>query len=312
MNTQYFVYAIEVEKTGSITQAANNLFMSQPTLSKAIKDMEESIGFSVFKRTAKGMIPTQRGMEFLDHAKKIAAQVHKMEQALQAQDVSHQLFSLAIPRVSYIAKAVSEYVSSFNNQIDMEIDILEDNSMRVIDQVADGHFVLGIIRCHVEDEDYFLKSLAEKELQYEALWQSDYVALMRNDHPLAERELLEPADFLPYVEVVFGDDEVPYIRVSESETASGLLMNTKRILVHGRAMQFDLLRTNPKAYMWVSPLPDDVLQANHLIQRKCRHGHQFKDILISRAGYRFSKLDRAFLDVLSLQRNAVAYGCKNS
>ena len=50
MNTQYFIYAIEVEKTGSITQAANNLFMSQPTLSKAIRDMESSVGFPVFKR----------------------------------------------------------------------------------------------------------------------------------------------------------------------------------------------------------------------------------------------------------------------
>ena len=308
MNTQYFVYAIEVEKTGSITQAANNLFMSQPTLSKAIKDMEESIGFSVFKRSSKGMVPTQRGLEFLDHAKKIAAQVHKMEQALQAQDAAHQLFSLAIPRVSYIAKAVSEYVSSFDNRIDMEIDILEDSSMRIIDQVADGHFVLGIIRCHVEDEDYFLKSLSEKELQYESIWQSDYMALMREDHPLAEQELLEPADFLPYIEIAFGDDEVPYIRVSESKTASGLLKNTKRVLVHGRAMQFDMLRTNTLAYMWASPLPADVLQANKLIQRKCKQSCQFKDILISRAGYRFSKLDRAFLDKLYLQRNAVAYG----
>lgn len=61
MNTQYFIYAIEVEKTGSITQAANNLFMSQPTLSKAIRDMEASVGFPVFKRTSKGVVPTQRG-----------------------------------------------------------------------------------------------------------------------------------------------------------------------------------------------------------------------------------------------------------
>ena len=308
MNTQYFVYAIEVEKTGSITQAASNLFMSQPTLSKAIKDMEESIGFSVFKRSAKGMVPTQRGLEFLDHAKKIAAQVQKMEQALQAREVSHQLFSLAIPRVSYIAKAVSEYVRTFDDKIDMEIDILEDNSVRIIDQVADGHYVLGIIRCHAEDEDYFVKKLAEKELQHEIIWKSNYLAMMRSDHPLADKEILEPADFLPYIEVAFGDSEVPYVRVSEAQTASGILKNSKQILVHARAMQFDLLRTNPLTYMWVSPMPGDILRANKLVQRKCRHSSQFVDILVSRSGYRFSKLDRKFLDVLYLQRNAVAYG----
>ena len=307
MNTQYFLYAIEVEKTGSITQAAHNLFMSQPTLSKAIKDLEESVGFSVFKRTSKGVVPTQKGTEFLAHARKIAAQIRKMEQALQAQDISNQLFSLAIPRVSYIARAASEFACAFDDRKDMEIDIRETNSMHVIDAVAYGHYVLGIIRCHVEDEDYFLKNLAEKGLQHETVWQSEYMALMRQDHPLARQEVLREADFAPYIEITFGDEEVPYIRVSESQSGE-LLEHTKRILVYDRAMQLDLLRTNPAAYGWASAVPKDILERNNLIQRKCVHSRQFKDILISRAGYRFSKLDRTFLDMLFLQRNAVAYG----
>lgn len=68
-----------------------------------------------------------------------------MDAILHAQDTSHQLFSLAIPRVSYIAQAASEYVCTFDNQRDMEVDILETSSMRVIDSVAYGHYVLGII-----------------------------------------------------------------------------------------------------------------------------------------------------------------------
>ena len=103
------------------------------------------------------------------------------------------------------------------------MDILETSSMRVIDSVAYGHYVLGVIRYHTEDEDYFLKSLAEAGLQYELLWQSGYVALMRHDHPLAQKEQLSAGDFDPYVEIAFGDEEVPYIRVSESETHSCFL-----------------------------------------------------------------------------------------
>ena len=61
MNTLHFVYAIEVEKAGSITQAADNLFMSQPTLSKAVKDLEETLGFAVFRRTPRGVVPTRKG-----------------------------------------------------------------------------------------------------------------------------------------------------------------------------------------------------------------------------------------------------------
>ena len=308
MNTQYFLYAIEVEKTGSITQAASNLFMTQPTLSKAIKDLEASVGFRVFKRTSKGVVPTQQGIEFLNHAKKIAIQLQKMEAALHAKASAHQLFSLAIPRVSYIAKAASEFISTFDNHRDMEIDILETSSMRVMDSIADGHIVLGVIRYRMEDEDYYLKYLAERGLQYETIWQSDYAALMRSDHPLAQQHLLSAQDFQPYIEVTFGDAEVPYIRVSEAETVSGIFANKKRILVYDRAMQFDMLRANPLAYMWVSPLPNEILRNNGLVQLKCSGSGQFKDLLISRSGHRFSNLDREFINKLFLQKNEVAYG----
>ena len=307
MNTQYFRYALEVEKTGSITQAASNLFMSQPTLSKAIKDMEEAVGFSVFKRTSKGVVPTRRGLEFLAHARRIDTQVQKMEQSLQRVDTSHQLFSLAIPRVSYIAKAVAEYVSTFDGGTDMEIDIMEANSLRVIDAVSDGHFALGIIRCHEEDREYFLKNLAERDLQYESVWRSDYVAIMREDHPMARQEDATSEDFLPYVEVVFGDEAVPYIRTSQASVVSGSLRNKKRVLVYDRAALFDLLRANSLAYTWGSPLPEDTLRRNGLVQHKCGAAGKFEDFLIYRSGYRFSHLDRAFLVKLYLRRNEVAY-----
>ena len=307
MKTQYFRYALEVERTGSITQAASNLFMSQPTLSKAIKDMEDAVGFSIFKRTSKGVVPTRRGLEFLAHARKIAVQVQKMEQALHREDTAHQLFSLAIPRVDYIAQTVSEFISGFGGDADMEIDIIETNSMNAIDVVADGIFVLGMIRCHEEDREYFLKYLAEKDLQYESVWRSDYMALMHKDHPLAHQSVLTAQDFLPYVEVTFGDETVPYIRTSEASSVSGGLKNRKRVLVYGRSTQIDLLRANPLAYAWTSPLSEKVLQGNELVQRKCTFAGKFEDFLIYRSGYRFSHLDCAFADKLYIRRNEIAY-----
>ena len=65
MNTLHFKYAVEVEKTGSISQAAENLFMAQPNLSKSIKELEDTLGIGVFERTSKGVIPTIQGKEFL-------------------------------------------------------------------------------------------------------------------------------------------------------------------------------------------------------------------------------------------------------
>lgn len=308
MNTQHFIYALEVAKTGSITLAADNLYMSQPTLSKAIKDLESSLDFSVFKRTSKGVVPTQKGAEFLVHARKIITQIERMEQALYAKDATHQLFSLAIPRAGYIAHAASEFFSTFDKTKNMELDILETSSMKVIDAVAGGHYILGIIRYHVEDEDYFLKSLAEKGLHYEAIWETDFVALMRRDHPLVRQQTIHVDDLSQYVEIAYGDDEVPYIRVSETETADTAEKDRKRILVYDRGTQFNLLLTNPLSYAMVSPMPKEVLDRNDFVQRKCKGVGQFKDLIITRNTYRFSKLDRAFINKLYYLRNELAYG----
>ena len=175
------------------------ILLVSPTMSKAIRDVESELGFSVFKRTPRGVVLTQRGTEFISHAKKIVAQIEKMEQNLHAHDEKNQLFSLAIPRVTYIAQAAAEFVSTFDTQRDMEITIFETSSVGVIEAVASGQIVLGVIRYHMEDEDYFLRSLAEKDLQYEHIWQSEYVAVMRSDHPLAQKEKLCAGDFAPYL-----------------------------------------------------------------------------------------------------------------
>ena len=243
---------------------------------------------------------------FLEHARKIVAQMERMELSLQSKDSVNQVFSLAIPRVDYISQAVVNFLCEFDNSLEMELDILETNSLNVIEKVAAGDFVLGIIRCHVEDEDYFLKSLTENGLQYENLWQSHYVALMSQNHPLARQPKLTEEDFSFYIEVAFGDDYVPYVRVSNHNRAAEQL-NNKRILVYDRAMQFDLLKVNSLAYMWVSPLPKEMLEQNNLVQRRIKNSREFKDFLISRSGYRYSKLDRDFINELTLHRNEVAY-----
>ena len=74
MNTSLFKYAVEVERTSSISRAARNLMMAQPNLSKAIKELEESIGFAKFERTPKGGITTPRGKVFLDYSRSILYQ----------------------------------------------------------------------------------------------------------------------------------------------------------------------------------------------------------------------------------------------
>ena len=114
MNTQHLKYVVEVERTGSITQAADNLYMAQPNLSKAIKELEDTLGISIFRRTSKGVVPTEKGAEFLVYAKRILTQLEKVEALNLPRTEERQSFSVSVPRVSYIAKAVTRFVASLD------------------------------------------------------------------------------------------------------------------------------------------------------------------------------------------------------
>ena len=96
MNTLHLTYAVEVERCGSITQAAENLYMAQPNLSKAIKELEESMGFAIFSRTSRGVLPTARGKKFLVYAQAILAEEKKME-TLRAREAADLRLAVMLP-----------------------------------------------------------------------------------------------------------------------------------------------------------------------------------------------------------------------
>ena len=79
MNILHLKYAVEIAKTGSLNKAAENLYMGQPNLSRAIKELESSLGITIFDRSAKGMVATAEGEEFLQYARKILAQIDAVE-----------------------------------------------------------------------------------------------------------------------------------------------------------------------------------------------------------------------------------------
>ncbi|MBR5295009.1 MAG: LysR family transcriptional regulator, partial [Clostridia bacterium] len=112
MNIAHLKYAVEVERTRSITGAAANLFMSQPNLSRAIKELEENLGFAVFKRTSKGIVTTTQGEEFLFRAKSILHQIDDLEELYKKSKPEQQSFNISTPRACYITRAFTSLVNS--------------------------------------------------------------------------------------------------------------------------------------------------------------------------------------------------------
>jgi len=293
LNLQYLKYAVEVEKAGSISKAAENLFMSQPNLSKAIKELETMVGVSLFNRTTKGVSSiTDEGRIFMEYAKNILVQLEDMKQHFQNTPTKKNSFRLSVPRASYIAEAFASFVNELESD-DFYINYYETNSFQAIENVSKNECDFGIIRYRTLYGSYFLSLLQEKELEYREILTSDGVVVMNIKNKLADKPALESLDLENMIEIVNDDFTMPRRTDGDKEDNT----NKKRIYVYERGSQYDLLTHVPDTFMWVSPMPKDVLTRNALAQRRCP-GKQFKDVLIYRRGHDFSDYEQLFLNRL--------------
>ncbi len=309
MNTQHLRYALEVEKTGSITQAAENLFMGQPNLSKSIKELEDNLGIVIFKRTSKGVVPTAKGRTFLKYARNILTQVDELQTVCRDDVPDMQSFNVCVPRGSYAAYAAAEFIASLDASKPIKVSLGETTSIDGVNMVADGVFGMGIIRYQIQYESYFCDYFKEKGLKHETVWEFESLAVMSEKHPLAGKSTLSPSDFVPYTEITHGDCNVPYINVAQSEDMSLTLSAKKVINLYEGTNQYSILSVTPGAFMWASPTPEHILKQYSLIQRRCSAPtHKYRDVLICRDGGKLGYLDRKFLDKLYEVKNQMSFG----
>jgi len=313
MNTLHFKYAVEVEKTGSISQAAENLFMAQPNLSKSIKELEDTLGIAVFERTSKGVIPTIQGKEFLGYAKRILLQLEKMESIYISQEEreKQQALKISIPRGSYISAGFANFVSELNMKKCIDITIKETNSLQTISNISENGYNLGIIRYQTLYENYFLDFLREKEIESETVWEFSCLVLMSRNHHMANCDEIDYETLKSTsIEIVHGDNIVPYLpspEIKQSEILDDKFI-AQKIYLYERGSQMELLTNVHQTFMWVSPIPQKILNEYHLVQRRCKiSNNSFKDVLIYAHGYKFSTIDRLFLNKLYEMKNEVAF-----
>jgi DNA-binding transcriptional LysR family regulator len=295
LNTLYLKYAVEVERSGSITRAAENLYMNQPHLSKTIRELEETLGTPIFRRTSKGMLPTKAGSEFLAHAKNILAQLDMIENIANGDRSSKIELSVTVPRASYISYAFTEYIKTLSTDMALTLDYRESNTAHTIENVVEEESDLGMIRFPTSYESYFMDFLQEKGLDCEIISRFKHLLLMSKQHPLAKRDAILPLRLEDYIEITHGDTDArsPAKRKKSSGGGNG----RKEIAIYERGSQFELLGRIPSTYMWASPVPEEVLSTFSLIQRRCdtQKRDHYKDILIYRNGYRFTDGDTAFI-----------------
>jgi len=296
MNLLHLKYAVEVEKTRSIDKAAENLFMGQPNLSRAIKELEESLGITIFNRTSKGISPTEQGEEFLSYAKSILSQVSNVEAMYRENKHNIKHFSISVPRASYITQAFTDFVNKINNTTNFELSFKETNSMRAINNILHSDYNLGIIRYQTKFERSFSNLKTEKGLKLQKIFEFSSVVVMSAENPLANKESLMMSDLQDYIEIAHKDYYVPSVSLMDLKKEELSESINKRVFVFERGSQFDLLCGAKNTFMFVSPIPQKTLDRYGLVQKICKdYDKDYRDVLIYKKNYQFSELDKLFL-----------------
>ena len=298
MNFLHLKYAITVAETGSISKAAEKLYVAQPNVSRAIKELESDLNITVFERNSKGMIVTPEGEQLIHYAKRILRQIDDMEKIFKYQKKKN-VFSISVPRASYISDAFVEFSKCLNNIDNAEVYYKETNAYRVINNVINEEYNLGILRYYINHDRYFKDIIEKKELKCELINQFKYVLIFNKNSALAENKEIHYSDLKDFIEIAHGDPYVPSLSTNELVKTELSEEVSRRIFVFERASQFELLVNNEETFMWVSPVSKRLLDRYGLVQKECiDNTKEYKDLLIYRSNYKLSKLDQEFITKL--------------
>lgn len=306
MNLQHLKYVAEVAKTNSISKAAENLYMGQPNLSRAIKELEDSLGIIIFERSKHGITITPDGEEFLMYAKRILHQVDEVESLYKNAKTHKQRFSICVPRASYISEAFTRFASSIKKDIPAEIFYKETNSMRTVNNLLKEEYNLGIVRYQAGFDEYYNRMFTEKNIEHELITEFSYILAVSAKSPLAGKKNILPQELADYIEVCHADPYVPSLPLIDVKKAELSEYVNKRIFVFERGSQFDILENVPGTFMWVSPMPQKFFEKYNIVKAECAAEPKvYKDVLIHRKDYKLSSLDNDFINALCLVKREI-------
>ena len=282
LNTQQLLYLVEIERTRSISQAASNLYMGQPNLSRVLRDMEAAVGFQIFERTRKGVHPTQMGERFLRHARNILREAEFIEH-LGPNSCEPNRFRACLPRSYRCLTLTQRYLEERSIGQRMDAYIRECHPRQALEMLSGGTVEISVIRYSQEYQAYFEEKAQERSLVLQRLSEERYGVVLSRDHPLAGEQQVTRENLANYPEILHRDR-----LYSEKKEKNG-------IYATDRLSQLQLLR-GLNSYLWSEALPEDLLHAAGLVQKTdIPEGPVYQNALLYKPQCAISTLESGFL-----------------
>lgn len=237
MTLQQLRYIVTVADKGTISSAAKELFISQPSLTNAIKELEEEIQITIFNRTNKGIIVSNEGNEFLAYARQVLEQFNLLEEKFLNVKKQSPRFSVSTQHYSFAVNAFVDVIREFGGN-NYDFTLRETQTYEIIDDVSRLKSEIGILYTSSKNEEVIMKIIKQNGLVFDQLFVAKPHVFISSKHPLANRDIitLEDLEEYPYLSFEQGDYNSFYF----SEEILSTLDRNKNIKVRDRATLFNL------------------------------------------------------------------------
>ena len=238
MTLQQLRYVLCVAANGSISEAAKSLFVAQPSLSNAIRDLENEINITIFHRTNKGVVVSSEGEEFLGYARQVLEQMSLLEEKYITGDGGRQVFTISTQHYSFAVEAFIDLIKEHGGE-KYDFRIRETQTHEIIVDVAHLKSEIGVLYLNPDNESVIRQQLKAHELKFHHLFRAKPHVFVSIENPLAKQALVTLDQLEPYPRLSF--EQGDYNSFYYSEEILSKLERSKNIMVRDRATLFNLV-----------------------------------------------------------------------
>ncbi|CMV67824.1 LysR family transcriptional regulator [Streptococcus pneumoniae] len=245
MNIQQLRYVVAIANSGTFREAAEKMYVSQPSLSISVRDLEKELGFKIFRRTSSGTFLTRRGMEFYEKSQELVKGFDIFQNQYANPEEEKDEFSVASQHYDFLPPTITAFSERYPDYKNFRI--FESTTVQILDEVAQGHSEIGIIYLNNQNKKGIMQRVEKLGLEVIELIPFHTHIYLREGHPLAQKEELVMEDLADLPTVRFTQEKDEYLYYSENfadTSASSQMFNvTDRATLNGILERTDAYAT---------------------------------------------------------------------
>ena len=294
MTLQQLKYAVVTAEKGTVSEAAASLYIAQPSLTKALKELEKEMGISIFNRTNKGVFVSKEGEVFLGYARQVLEQAALITEKYTHQSGGKQEFCVSTQHYSFAVNAFVDLIQVYGSD-NYDFSLRETQTYEIIDDVARLKSEIGILYKNCFNEAVIDKLLKSNDLRFERLFVARPHIFVSSGSPLAGRKSVTMEELKPYPYLSFeqGEHNAFYF----SEEIFSMVERPKNIRVRDRATLFNLL-IGLNGYTVCSGVIDENLNSSDIVAVPLDEEGEMEIGILLHKKFHPSKLGDAYLKAL--------------